>query len=105
MPETSVSSKSQRNATKVHRRRTAARGFVRVEVQAPKRDAALIRALAQTLRGRPENAAPLRSALARLVSAPELKTAFDAFGSELGDDAFAGVFEQPRHRDWREFDL
>jgi hypothetical protein len=100
-----VSSRSQRNATKVHRCRAAARGFVRVEVQAPKRDAALIRALAQTLRGRPEKAAPLRSALARLVSDPEAKTAFDVFGSELGDDVFAGVFDQPRQRDWREVDL
>jgi hypothetical protein len=36
---------------------------------------------------------------------PELRTAFDIFGSELPDDAFAGVFDQPRQRSWREIDL
>ena len=46
-----MASKSQRKATRTHRRRAAARGFVRVEVQAPKKDAGLIRALAETLRG------------------------------------------------------
>jgi len=90
---------------RAHRRRAAARGFVRLEVQTPKRDAPLIRALVQTLRGRPEMAAPLRSALARLMSDPEVKTAFDVFGSDLPDDVFADVFDQPRRRDWREVDL
>jgi hypothetical protein len=36
---------------------------------------------------------------------PEVKTAFDVFGSELSDEVFAGVFDQPRQRDWREVDL
>jgi hypothetical protein len=27
------------------------------------------------------------------------------FGSELPEEAFAGVFEQPRQRNWREVDL
>jgi len=36
---------------------------------------------------------------------PEAKTAFDVFGSELPDKAFAGVFDQPRQRGWREVDL
>ena len=40
-----MASKSQRKATRTHRRRAAARGFVRVEVQALKKDAGLIRAL------------------------------------------------------------
>jgi hypothetical protein len=40
-----MTSKAQRNATKMHRRRAAARGLVRLEVQAPKKDADLIRAL------------------------------------------------------------
>jgi len=42
-----MASKAQRKAT---RRRAAARWLVRLEVQAPKRDANLIRALAETLR-------------------------------------------------------
>ena len=100
-----MATKSQRKATRTHRRRAAARGLVRVEVQAPKKDAGLIRALAETLRGKAEKAEALRSALAKAVLPPELKTAFDVFGSELPDDAFAGVFDQPRQRGWRPVDL
>jgi len=59
-----MASKSQRKATKTHRRRAAARGLVRVENQAPKQDVGLIRALAETLRSRPEKANAVRSTLA-----------------------------------------
>jgi len=100
-----MASKSQRKATRMHRRRATARGFVRVEVQAPKKDAGLIRALAETLRDKPEKAEALRSTLAKALIHPEVKTAFDVFGSDLPDEAFAGVFEQPRQRDWREVNL
>ena len=101
-----MASKSQRKATRTHRRRAAARGFVRVEVQAPKKDAGLIRALAETLRGEAEKAEALRSTLTKaLIIYPEVKTAFDVFGSELPDETFADVFNQPRQRDWRKVDL
>lgn len=100
-----MASKSQRKATRMHRRRAAARGLVRVEVQAPKKDAGLIRALAETLRGKTKEAEALRSTLTKAVMPAELRTAFDVFGSELPDDAFAGVFDQPRQRSWREIDL
>src|SRR3974390_939114 len=100
-----MASKSQRNATRIHRRRAAARGLVRVEVQAPKRDAVLIRALAETLRGKAGKAEALRSKLSAALKGPEAKTAFDIFGSELPDAAFNGVFDQPRHRQWREINL
>ena len=100
-----MTSKSQRKATRTHRRRAAARGFVRVEVQAPKEDAGLIRALAETLRGKAAEAKALRSALAKALTHPEVKTAFDVFGSELPDDTFTGIFDQPRQRDWREANL
>jgi hypothetical protein len=100
-----MASKSQRKATRMHRRRSTARGLVRVEVQAPKRDAGLIRALAKTLRGRAARAEELRSLLATALMHPEVKTAFDIFGSELPDEAFAGVFDQPRQGLWREIDL
>jgi hypothetical protein len=79
--------------------------LVRVEVQARKRDAGLIRALAETLRGRPEQAEALRSTLANALLHPEAKTAFDIFGSALADEVFIGVFDRPRHRDWCEADL
>ena len=100
-----MASKSQRRATLTHRRRSAARGLMRVEVQALRRDAPLIRAVAETLRTRPARAQALRSALAAALVGPEVKTAFDVFGSELPDEIFAGVFDQPRQSHWREVDL
>jgi hypothetical protein len=36
---------------------------------------------------------------------PEIRTAFDVFGSDLPNEVFAGVFEQPRQRQWREINL
>ena len=99
-----MAGKPQRNATSAHRRRAAARGLVRVEVQAPGKDADLIRALAQALRDQPEKARGLRAILEAALM-PELVTAFDVFGSDLPDEAFAGVFEQPRERDWRKLSL
>jgi hypothetical protein len=100
-----MASKSQRRATRTHRRRATARGLVRVEVQARRKDAGLIRALASTLRGGADKADALRSALANALVHPDVRTAFDVFGSELPDDAFTGVFDQPRQPDWREVDL
>ncbi len=100
-----MATRSQRRAIRSHRRRAASRGFVRVEVQAARGDAGLIRAVAATLRNKPEKAAALRSTLAQVLVDPEVKTAFDVFGSDLPDDAFTGVFDQPRSRDWREVDL
>jgi hypothetical protein len=100
-----MATKSQRRATRDHRRRAAARGLVRVEVQAAKKDAGLIRAVAETLRGRTQEAAALRSTLANALQPPEVKTAFDVFGSDLPDEAFGGVFDQPRQRGWRKVDL
>ena len=100
-----MTSKSQRKATGTHRRRAAARGLVRVEVQAARSDAGLIRTLAETLRGKPEKAKALRSTLEKALIDSEVKTAFDVFGSDLPDDVFAGVFDQPRPRTWRKVDL
>jgi CelD/BcsL family acetyltransferase involved in cellulose biosynthesis len=100
-----LSSKSQRKATQTHRRRAAAQGLVRVEVQAPKKDASLIRALAETLRSKTGKADALRSALTKALLHPEVKSAFDIFGSDLPDETFAGIFDQPRQRGWRKVDL
>jgi hypothetical protein len=96
---------SQKKASTAHRRRAFARGLVRVEVQAAKGDAGLLRALAETLRRDPERAKALRSTLERALIDPEVKTAFDVFGSDLPDDVFAGVFDQKRQKNWRELDL
>jgi hypothetical protein len=100
-----VASKSQRKATSAHRRRAAARGLVRLEVQAPRKDVELVRTVVATLRGEPGKAKALRSALEKALVNPAEMTAFDIFGSDLPDEAFAGVFEQPRERDWRKLKL
>ena len=97
-----MASKSQRKATRTHRRRAAAPGLVRVEVQALSGDASLIRALARTLRGGTGRAEALRTMLAMSL---EVKTAFDVFGSELPDETFAGVFDRPRQLGWRAVEL
>jgi hypothetical protein len=97
--------KAQRRATRRHRRRAAARGLVRIEIMALKKDVGLVRTLAQTLRGSPEKAQALRSTLSKVLTNPQLKTAFDIFGSELADAAFAGIFDRPRARDRPEVDL
>ncbi len=100
-----MASQFQRTAASTHRGRAAARGLVRVEVLAPKKDAGLIRALAERLRGKPETAEALRSIPAKALINPAAKTAFDIFGSDLPEEAFAGVFDQPRKRSLREVDV
>jgi len=100
-----VATTSQKKASTAHRRRAVARGLVRVEVQATKGDTGLIRALAETLRGEPERAKLIRSTLEKALIDPEVKSAFDVFGSDLPDEAFAGMFDQPRQKGWREVEL
>jgi hypothetical protein len=100
-----MASKSQLKATRTHRRRAAARGLVRVEVQALKKDAALLRELAETLRGEIEKADTLRATLVKALSDQDVGTAFDIFGSDLPDEVFEGVFDQRRQQNWREVDL
>jgi hypothetical protein len=78
---------------------------MRVEVQAAKKDVGLIRALAQTLRDKSQRADAVRSAMANALLASEIKTAFDIFGSDLPDEVFDGVFDDPRGDRWREVDL
>lgn len=96
---------SQKKASTTHRRRAAARGLVRIEVQAATGDTGLIRALAETLRGDTARAKALRSTLEKALIDRQIKSAFDVFGSDLPDEAFGGVFEQPRQKRWRGVDL
>ena len=100
-----MAGKAQRNATRMHRRRAAARGLVRLEVQALKNDVELIRALAATLRDESATAKRVRSTLASALLSNEPRTAFEIFGSDLPDEFFAGVFEQPREQQWRQIKL
>jgi hypothetical protein len=100
-----MATKAQRTATKMHRRRVAARGLMRLEVQASKQDAELIRALAAALRTGSNVGKTVRSTLASALSSHVPQTAFDVFGSGLSDETFAGVFEQPRETRWRDLKL
>ena len=93
--------KSNRKATRTRPRRAAVRGLVRIEVQALKRDIRLIRAVAKTLRGPAHDADALRATLSKALVSPGAKTAFDIFGSDLPDEAFEEIFNQPRQGGWR----
>jgi hypothetical protein len=68
--------KSQRRPKRIQRRRTP-------------------RASAANFRSKPNNAATKR----------EIRTAFDAFGSDLPDEAFDEIFDQPRQHGWREIEF
>ncbi len=100
-----MSSISQKKASATHRRKTAARGLVRIEVQAAKADAALIRELARTFREEPGRAGMVRSTLEQALGKPLAITAFDIFGSDLPEKVFEDIFEQPRAKSWREVEL
>ena len=69
---------------------------MRLEVQATRRDADLIRASAKTPGNESEKAKVLRSTLVKAPVHSEIKIAFDVFGSDLPDEVFADVFEQQR---------
>jgi hypothetical protein len=100
-----MATSSQRKASTAHRRRAAARGLVRVEVQALRSDAGLIRDLVEVLRHGSERAQSLRATLQQALIDPEVRTAFDVFGSDLADETFTGVFDQPREETWRDSGL
>jgi len=92
---------SQKKALATHRRRASAQRLVRVEVHADQGDARLLRALAETLRADPARAETLRSVLEWALIGPQVGNAFDIFGCDLPDEAFTGVFDQPRQKGWR----
>jgi hypothetical protein len=92
-------SNAQREALTTHRRRRRASGVVRVEVQVPAVDAAIVRDLAAILRGEATAAQAIRSQLRAIVSQPRAAAVFDIFGSDLPDSYFDGVFEHDRHGD------
>ena len=100
-----MASLSQRKASNAHRRRAVVRGLVRMEIQATKGDAGLIRAVAKALQSDKTRANALRATLEEALADPEVRTAFDVFGSDLPDEVFADVFDQPRGQDWRPVDL
>jgi hypothetical protein len=54
--------------------------------------------VAKTLRGEPRRARALRFALEEALVSPEVNTAFDVFGTDLPDEVFTDVFDQPRQQ-------
>jgi len=68
-------------------------------------DLALLDNVVKVLRGDPEEAQRLRRAIVAALPGPKENTVFDIFGSDLPDEVFEGVFDQPRQSGWRDVDL
>lgn len=100
-----MATSSQRKASANHRKRVAARGLVRIEVQASPADIRLLREIARGLRSDGQAAGELRRKLQRAVGEKVAHNGFGIFGSDLPDEVFAGVFEQRRDANWRDLDL
>ena len=82
-----------------HRRRPRDSGVVRVAVQVPAIDAALLRGLAAVLRGDAMAAGAVRAQLLSVVTGSGTANVLDMFGSDLPDVYFDGVFDHDRHED------
>ena len=102
-----MTSPTQRKATAAHRRRNRARGLVRVEIQVPRADAALLRDLGERLRASDIRAKVARDSLNAALAEPEpeAKSVLDMFASDLPDEYFDGVFDRVRTISKREIDL
>jgi hypothetical protein len=90
---------AQQNALNAHRRRRRDGGMVRVEVQVPAIDAAILRDVAAILRGNSDTAQTVRNQLRSVVAKPRVESVFGIFGSDLPDRYFDGVFDQCRQAD------
>ena len=86
---------TQRKATANHRKRIRARGLVRVEVQVPKDDAAMMRELAKRLRI-DSKVEDVRSGVKAVLGESKPKTVVEMFASDLPDEYFEGVFDRER---------
>jgi hypothetical protein len=91
-----MSSLAQRKATAAHRKRTRAKGLVRVELQVPTSDKTLVREVARRLREDAPRAAILRETLRSAVAPEPEMSALDIFASDLPDEYFEGVFDHVR---------
>jgi hypothetical protein len=100
-----MSTSAQRAATAAHRKRAKAKGLVRIEVQVPKRDAALVRKLARSLRGPEARASSLRQSLGSSLADSDEGSVLSMFASDLPDEYFEGVFDRVRDISKRKIDL
>ena len=88
---------TQRRATANHRKRIRAKGLVRVEVQVPAGDAALVRELAEHFRVDAKvEAEALRNGVKAALDGNRPKTVLEMFASDLPDEYFDGVFDRQR---------
>jgi hypothetical protein len=89
---------------KAHRRQQKAKGLVRVEVQAPASDAALLREVAAELRSGTRRAAEVRSLLRRSLRPGKSFRELLALDLSIADDVFDEAMARP-HDLGREIDL
>jgi hypothetical protein len=56
---------------------------------------------------KPQRSDPRRKGQTSTDQVPrsDVRTAFDVFGSDLPDEAFAEIFDQPRQHGWRDPEL
>ena len=96
---------AQRKATVNHRKRIRAKGLVRVEIQVPAGDAAMLRDLAERLRASDMSAETARAGVkSALEIQHEPKSALDIYASDLPDEYFEGVFDHVRTVSKRKID-
>ena len=88
--------KTQRKALKKHRGQQKDKGLVRVEVQTPATDVALIREVAATLRSGSRRAAEVRSMLRRSLRPP--KSLIELLAMDLPDDVVDAALARPADR-------
>ena len=97
---------SHRKATREHRRRSAARGLVRLEVQAHRSDVDLIRGMADVLRREGAEAETARERLREILPAKPERTLMDVFlAIAPPPDTDDIEFERDKDATWREIDL
>ncbi len=94
----------KRSAVTTHRNHQKAKGLVRVEVQAPASDAALIRQVATELRSGTRRAAEVRSLLRRSLRPQQSLKELLTMEVDVSDDAFEVAVARPRDVG-RELDL
>ena len=79
---------------------------MRVEIQVPRADAALLRSLAERLRATDATAEAARAGVKSAIERrQDPKSALDIYASDLPDEYFEGVFDRVRTISKREIDL
>ena len=86
---------AQRKAVHLHRDRQKQRGVVRVEVQAPASDAALLRELAAALRSDGTRARKVRARVREALQPPKKQSIRELLACDLPDEVVEEALERP----------